>query len=79
MTASSDYTVRCWSGAGKKDPAARLLGSQDEIWSLAYHPQDPLLVTGNKVGDVTFWSALAAPAPAQDDARFLMRSPPVQS
>jgi WD40 repeat protein len=64
MTAGSDYSIRHWSLAGLEDPATRLLGSQDEVWSLDFHPQQPLLVSGNKAGDLTLWSTLEAPAAA---------------
>ncbi len=64
MTAGSDYSVRRWSLTGKEDAPARLLGSPDEVWSLDFHPQQPLLVTGNKSGDLTLWPTLPLPTAA---------------
>lgn len=65
MTAGSDYIVRRWSCTGQQDENARLLGSQDEIWALDFHPQQALLATGNKVGDVTLWSTHCQPPALQ--------------
>jgi eukaryotic-like serine/threonine-protein kinase len=77
MTASSDYAVRRWSCAGKEDESARLLGSKDEVWSLDFHPTEPLLATGDKLGDITFWSTLATPAPPAVLPHFAFERPEV--